>query len=138
MEQPQRRAPRSQNAHICSAVPFSQYRHELSILLNSKYVMVSYRGNMKLENPILSTQYTGICTLTLRARSLGELRDRSAELVDLGVERLDGRGLLLAGLLVRAQLRVAPALVLSLLVGLVVSASTTPRLRVQHDCFMKN
>merc|ERR1719482_831168 len=54
---------------------------------------------------------------------LGELRNRGAELVDLGVERLDRRGLLLASLLVRAQLRVAPALVLSLLVGLLHQAN---------------
>ena len=53
---------------------------------------------------------------------LRELRDRGAELVDLGVERLDGRRLLLARLLVRAQLRVAPALVLGLLVGLLHEA----------------
>ena len=39
---------------------------------------------------------------------LRQLRDRRAELVDLRMERLDSRRLLLAGLLVRRQLRVAP------------------------------
>merc|ERR1719313_2955791 len=53
---------------------------------------------------------------------LRELRDRGAELVDLGVERLDGRRLLLARLLVRGKLRVAPALVLGLLVRLLHQA----------------
>merc|ERR1719482_347306 len=49
---------------------------------------------------------------------LRELRNGRRELVDLRVQRLDRRGLLLARLLVRAQLRVAPALVLGLLVRL--------------------
>merc|ERR1719506_76732 len=53
---------------------------------------------------------------------LRQLRDRRAELVDLRVKRLDRRRLLLAGLLVRRQLRVAPALVLSLLVRLLHQA----------------
>merc|ERR1719364_327028 len=53
---------------------------------------------------------------------LRQLRDRRAELVDLGVERLDGRSLLLARLLVRGELRVAPALVLGLLVRLLHQA----------------
>merc|ERR1719261_1240386 len=53
---------------------------------------------------------------------LRQLRDRRAELVDLGVERLDGRNLLLARLLVRGELRVAPALVLGLLVRLLHQA----------------
>merc|ERR1719395_69007 len=53
---------------------------------------------------------------------LRQLRDRRAELVDLRMERLDGRRLLLAGLLVRRQLRVAPALVLGLLVRLLHQA----------------
>merc|ERR1719506_3651968 len=53
---------------------------------------------------------------------LGQLRDGGAELVDLRVERLDRRRLLLAGLLVRRQLRVAPALVLGLLVRLLHQA----------------
>merc|ERR1719313_396378 len=44
---------------------------------------------------------------------LRELRDGRRELVDLRVERLHRRGLLLTRLLVRAELRVAPALVLS-------------------------
>ena len=39
---------------------------------------------------------------------LRQLRDRRAELVDLRMKRLDSRRLLLAGLLVRRQLRVAP------------------------------
>merc|ERR1719236_172170 len=49
---------------------------------------------------------------------LRELRNGGRELVDLRVQGLDRRGLLLARLLVRAQLRVAPALVLGLLVRL--------------------
>merc|ERR1719313_1939445 len=53
---------------------------------------------------------------------LRQLRDRRAELVDLRMKRLDSRRLLLAGLLVRRQLRVAPALVLSLLVRLLHQA----------------
>merc|ERR1719454_2638512 len=53
---------------------------------------------------------------------LRQLRDRRAELVDLRVERLDSRRLLLTGLLVRRQLRVAPALVLGLLVRLLHQA----------------
>ena len=48
--------------------------------------------------------------------------DRRSELIDLRVERLDGRGLLLARRLVRAKLRVAPALVLGLLVRLLHEA----------------
>merc|ERR1719364_679549 len=53
---------------------------------------------------------------------LRQLRDRRLQLVDLGVERLDGRSLLLARLLVRGELRVAPALVLGLLVRLLHQA----------------
>merc|ERR1719364_303720 len=53
---------------------------------------------------------------------LRQLRDRRLKLVDLGVERLDGRSLLLARLLVRGELRVAPALVLGLLVRLLHQA----------------
>merc|ERR1719182_55768 len=53
---------------------------------------------------------------------LRELRNGGRELIDLRVQRLDGRGLLLARLLVRAQLGVAPALVLGLLVGLLHEA----------------
>merc|ERR1719506_2774383 len=53
---------------------------------------------------------------------LRQLRDRRAELVDLRMKRLDSRRLLLAGLLVRRQLRVAPALVLRLLVRLLHQA----------------
>merc|ERR1719313_638549 len=53
---------------------------------------------------------------------LRQLRDRRAELVDLRMKRLDRRRLLLAGLLVRRQLRVAPALVLGLLVRLLHQA----------------
>merc|ERR1719313_3168118 len=53
---------------------------------------------------------------------LRQLRDRRLKLVDLGVERLDGRSLLLARLFVRGELRVAPALVLGLLVRLLHQA----------------
>merc|ERR1719395_331372 len=53
---------------------------------------------------------------------LRQLRDRRAELVDLRMKRLHSRRLLLAGLLVRRQLRVAPALVLGLLVRLLHQA----------------
>merc|ERR1719313_3281019 len=53
---------------------------------------------------------------------LRQLRDRGAELVDLRMESLDSSRLLLAGLLVRRQLRVAPALVLGLLVRLLHQA----------------
>ena len=53
---------------------------------------------------------------------LAQLRDRSREHVDLRVEGLHGLGLLLARLPVRGELRVAPALVLGLLVRLLHQA----------------